>query len=137
MRPSAKVIGRAGRAALLAALALSLATGTALAGKPGGGGGGGGSTGATVKVDNGVYGGTTTAYAGPPAATWVRALCYQNGKLVLEQYRQFDSTRRATLTLGPTPSWPGGSATCTAQDGYWRNGSTWRVTSTSSFSVSG
>jgi hypothetical protein len=133
MRLSAEVLGRAGRATLLAALALSLAAGTTLAGKPGGGG----STTATVRVDNGVYGGTTTAYAGPPAATWVRALCYQSGKLVLEQYRQFDSTRRATLVLGPTPSWTGGAATCTAQDGYWRNGSTWRVTSTSSFSVSG
>jgi hypothetical protein len=134
MRLSAMTPGRAGRATLLAALALSLATGTTFAGKPGGGGG---STTTTVKVDNGVFGGTTTAYAGPPAATWVRALCYQNGKLVFEQYRQFDSTRRATLQLGPTPSWSGGSATCTAYDGYWRNGSTWRVTSTSSFSVSG
>ena len=117
----------------VAVLGLSLVAGTALAGKPGGNL----STGGTVRVDNGVFAGTTTAYAGPSSATWVRALCYQNGYLVFEQYRQFDSSRRATLTLGPTPSWSSGSATCTAQDGYWRRGTTWRVTSTSSFTVSG
>ncbi len=121
-------------ATLLASLTLGTVAAPSFAGKPSAGGG---STTATVKVDNGVYAGTTTAYAGPASATWVRAMCYQNGKMVLEQYRQFDGTRRATLQLGPTPSWPGGSATCTAQDGYWRSGSTWRVTSTSSFSVSG
>jgi hypothetical protein len=132
MRSPAKHLGRAGRATLLAALALSLVSGPTLAGKPGGG-----SAVGAVRVDNGVYAGTTTAYAGPAAATWVRALCYQGGTLVFEQYRQFDSTRRATLQLGPTPLWTGGAASCTAQDGYWRSGSTWRVTSTSSFSVSG
>lgn len=124
---------RALRAGLLAVVAVSLLAAPVLAGKPAGRAGSGG----TVRVDNGVFAGTTTAYAGPASATWVRALCYQNGRLVLEQYRAFNSTRTATLTLGPTPSWSGGSATCTAQDGYWRNGSTWRVTSTSSFSVSG
>jgi hypothetical protein len=134
MRPSTAHVARAGRAALLAALVLSLAAGTALAGKPSGGKG---STTATVRVDNGVFAGTTTAYAGPSTATWVRARCYQGGVLVFEQYRQFDSSRRATLQLGPTPSWSGGAASCNAQDGYWRNGSTWRATSTSSFSVSG
>ncbi len=121
----------------IALIALSLMAGTAMAGKPGGGGGGGKNTGAVVKVDDGVFGGTTTAYAGPSNATWVRALCYRNGTLVYEQYRMFDSSRRATLQLGPTPSWSGGAASCTAQDGYWRNGSTWRVTSTSSFFVTG
>jgi hypothetical protein len=128
-----RLLRHAATAALLASLALGTVAAPTFAGKPSGGG----TTTTAVRVDNGVYGGTTTAYAGPASATWVRALCYQNGKLVFEQYRQFDSTRRATLQLGPTPSWPGGGATCTAQDGYWRNGSTWRVTSTSSFSVSG
>ena len=116
----------------IAALSLTLVAGTAVAGKPTGS-----ATTGSVRVDNGVYGGTTTAYAGPSTATWVRAMCYQNGYLVFEQYRQFDSSRRATLQLGPTPSWSGGSASCTAQDGFWRRGSTWRVTSTTSFTVSG
>ena len=116
----------------IAVLSLSLVAGTALAGKPGGS-----ATTGAVRVDNGVYGGTTTAYAGPSSAAWVRAMCYQNGYLVFEQYRQFDGSRKATLQLGPTPSWSSGSATCTAQDGYWRRGSAWRVTSTTSFTVSG
>jgi hypothetical protein len=122
------------RGAAIALIALAVVAGPAFAGKSAGGGK---TPGAVVKVDNGAFGGTTTAYAGPASATWVRALCYQGGRLVYEQYRVFDSSRRATLQLGPTPSWSGGAATCTAQDGYWRNGSTWRVTSTSSFSVSG
>jgi len=120
------------RAGALAFVALVLVTGTALAGKPSGGT----TTGATVRVLDGVFGGTTTAYAGPSSATWVRAQCYQNGSKVYEQYRTFDSNRQATLTLGPTPGWSSGAASCTAQDGYFRN-STWKVTSSSTFSVSG
>lgn len=130
----ATAAGRAiARSGAIALLGLALVATPVLAGKPSAGSGSGG----TVRVDNGVFGGTTTAYAGPASATWVRALCYQGGKLVFEQYRQFDSTRRATLQLGPTPSWTGGSASCTAQDGYWRSNGAWRMTSTSSFAVSG
>lgn len=120
-------------AGLIAVMVGVVIAGTALAGKPSAGA----ATGSVVRVEDGTYAGTTTAYAGPSNATWVRARCYQDGKQVWEQYRQFDSARKATLTLGPTPNWTGGSATCTAQDGYWRRGTTWRVTSTSSFNVSG
>lgn len=120
-------------AGLIAVLVVGVIAGTALAGA----GGKGAASSTPVRVDDGVFAGTTTAYAGPSSATWVRALCYQGGNLVFEQYAQFDPSRRATLTLGPTPNWDSGGATCTAQDGYWRRGTTWRVTSTSSFNVAG
>lgn len=118
---------------LVALLIVGLIAGTALAGA----GGRGATSTTSVRVDDGVHAGTTTAYAGPASATWVRALCYQEGRLVFEQYAKFDASRQATLTLGPTPNWDSGSASCTAQDGYWRRGTTWRVTSTSSFNVAG
>lgn len=120
-------------AGLIAMLVVGLIAGTTFAAA----GGKGAATSTAVHVEDGVYAGTTTAHAGPSNATWVRARCYQDGKQVYEQYRQFDVTRAATLTLGPTPNWTGGSASCTAQDGYWRRGTTWRVTSTSSFNVAG
>lgn len=120
-------------AGLISLLVIGLVAGTAFAGA----GGKGASSSTPVHVDDGVFAGTTTAHAGPETATWVRALCYQNGSLVYEQYAQFDASRRATLVLGPTPNWDSGSASCTAQDGYWRRGTTWRVTSTSSFTVAG
>ena len=116
---------------LIAALAIAILAGTVFAGKPGA------TTAGGVRVDDGVYAGTTVAYAGPSTASWVRARCYQGGALVFEQYRQFDASRTATITLGPTPSWSGGSANCTAEDGYWRRGTTWRVTSSTTFAVAG
>jgi hypothetical protein len=117
------------RAGAIAFIALVLASGTALAGKPGGTGSVG------VRVADGVFGGTTIALAGPASATHVRAQCFQGGVLVYEQYRAFDASRQATLLLGPTPAWSSGAATCRAEDGYWRRGTTWRVTSTTTFEV--
>ena len=127
--PVRRALRVAVRAVVAASLVSALAIAPAAAGRP--------SSGAVVRVDDGVFGGTTVAYAGPASATWVRAKCYQGGALVYEQYRQFDATRRATLTLGPTPSWSGGSATCTAEDGYWHRGTTFRVSSASTFAVIG
>ncbi len=117
------------KGSLIALLVVGLTAGTALAGKPGG------STTSKVRVDNGVYAGTTTAYAGPASATWVHAKCYQSGTLVFEQYVPFSSGRTAVLQLGPTPMWAGGAATCSAEDGYWFQGTRWRITSTNTFSV--
>ena len=47
---------------------------------------------------------------------WVETLCFQSGKLVLGQTVGFFSTyyTAPVITLGPTPSWSEGSATCTA-----------------------
>jgi hypothetical protein len=130
-RGTRHVLSAALEGTLIAALAVGLLAGTVAAGKPGATGSGGPS------ISNGTFAGTTTATAGSSTATWVRAMCYQNGSMVFEQFRPYDSARQATFVLGPTPAWSGGSAECKAQDGFWRRGSTWRVVGTTSFSVDG
>lgn len=99
----------------------------ALAGKPSGGG--------SLVVPNGSFAGTTTATAGV-AFSWVHAKCSQGGTVVYEQWVKADGSRHATFTLGPTPMWQSGSASCWAEDGTW-NKSRWRQSSTTTFSVSG
>ena len=70
--------------------------------------------------------------------TWVMAECYQNGTVVYRQYVKVDpATHQATLTLGPTPSWYSGAASCRAEEGIWCKGSRWRVLATTTFNVSG
>jgi len=120
---------RIARAVLLAAFAGGLMAGTTLAAKPTAGG----ST-STFHVDNGQFAKTTTAYRG--TGTWVHARCYQGGKLVYEQYVPYGSAGTGSLTLGPTPSWTSGGASCTGEDGWWQNGSRWRVNATASFTAS-
>jgi hypothetical protein len=120
---------RVARAVLLASLAGALMAGTALAGKPTAGG-----TTSSFRVDNGQFASPTTAYRG--TGTWVHAKCFQGGKLVYEQYVPYGSAGTGTLTLGPTPSWTSGAASCTGEDGSWQNGSRWRVNATTSFGAS-
>ncbi|HEX5015241.1 MAG TPA: hypothetical protein VFV72_13905 [Candidatus Limnocylindrales bacterium] len=119
--------------ALVALIVVGLVAGTALAGK--GGHGGGGSTGGALSVPNGTYASTTTATAGA-AYNWVHAKCSQGGTVVYEQWVKADGARHATFTLGPTPMWTSGGASCWAEDGYW-NGSRFRQQNTATFSVSG
>lgn len=121
-------IARLARAVVLAGLAGSLVIGTTFAGKPGGNGGT-----SSFQVADGRFASTTTASGG--TGTWVHAKCYQSGKLVYEQFVKYDTTKTATLTLGPTPSWTGGSASCTGEDGWWQNGTRWRILATDTFSV--
>ena len=118
------------RGVLLAALAGVLIVGTAFAAK-----GGGHNTVSNFQVTDGVYATTTTAYGG--TGSWAHAKCYQNGTLVYEQFVRFSTDGTATLTLGPTPSWTGGAASCVGEDGWWQNGTRWRVNGTDTFSVSG
>ncbi len=93
--------------------------------------------GASITVPNGVFAGTTTATVHTGPATWVHAACYQNGARVYEQYVKTDSNNQAVLTLGPTPLWPSGSASCTAAEGTWMANGKFKVTATTTFSVSG
>jgi len=119
------------RATLLATLALGVIGAPTLAGKPGGSG-----QTSSFYVDDGRFATTTTAHRGSTSATWVHAKCSQNGKVVYEQYVKYGTSWTATLTLGPTPSWSGGSATCIGEDGWWHNGSRWRVIASDSFTAS-
>ncbi len=115
---------------MISLLVVGLIAGTAFAGKPGSGG----ST-TAFRVDDGVFAGNTLAHQGSSTNTWVRAMCYQGGVKVFEQYRSYDGGV-ASLTLGPTPMWESGAATCTAQEGSWRRGTTWRAGASTTFSVS-
>ena len=101
----------------------------------GNGPGGGGGTSGSITVPDGVFAGTTTATANPGGdGTWVHFRCYQNGGVAGEAYIRVDSNNQATVQLGPTPSWSGGAAECTADEGYWSNGH-WRVVATTTFQV--
>ena len=124
--------GRILRAAALAALAVSVLAAPAFAGKPSGG-----STTSSFYVEDGRFATTTTAHRGSSSATWVRARCYQNGTLVYDQYVKYGTSWTATLTLGPTPSWSSGGASCTGNDGWWQNGTRWRVIASDAFTVTG
>lgn len=90
----------------------------------------------TISVPDGVFAGTVVATVSSPGLT-VHATCSQWGWTVYEQYVQTDGTGAATLTLGPTPLWPGGSASCTAEAGSWSSHGRWVVDATTDFAVSG
>jgi len=97
----------------------------------------GGRNGASISVPDGVYAGTTVATVNPGGSdTRVRAKCFQNGGLVYEQRVKVDANNQATLTLGPTPSWSGGPANCTAEEGYYSTSFRWHTLATTTFNVS-
>jgi hypothetical protein len=93
----------------------------------------------TVSVPDGVFGGTTTATANPgDDGTWVIVDCSQNDVIVYRQAVKVDpATHQATFTLGPTPLWSSGAASCRAEEGYWFKLTRWRVLATTTFNVSG
>jgi len=94
--------------------------------------------GGVIVVPDGTFAGTTTATLNPGGSeTWAMAACYQNGTIVYKQYVKNSADNTATFTLGPTPSWSGGAATCTAEEGYFFKGTRWRVLASTTFSVSG
>lgn len=121
------------RTALFAALAVPLVLApTALAGKGGKPGGGGGSSGTISLVvlnsPDGLphYGGQVTfEVSAPVAQPQVNAQCFQNGTRVYDEWHGFfeGAWFGQTFTLGPTPSWQGGGADCTARlVSYSKNG---------------
>jgi len=119
--------------------ALAFAASLATRGEPGGATDALAGRGAVLTVPDGSFAGTTTATANPgDPGTWVMGECFQNGTIVYRQYVKVDPlTHQATLTLGPTPSWSSGPASCRAEEGVWFKGTRWRVLATTTFSVSG
>ncbi len=113
---------------VLGLLTLLLPLGTVAAGS---------GAGASISVPNGAFGGTTTATVHTGPTTWVHAACYQYGAQVYEQYVKADSNNQAVLTLGPTPLWPSGAASCTAAEGTWMANGKFKVSASTTFSVSG
>lgn len=91
-----------------------------------------------ISVPNGVYAGTDVATIDPASGTiWVDARCYQGGSLVYEQWAAADSSLQATLTLGPTPAWTGGAASCTATANALQRSGRFKLLASTTFSVSG
>jgi hypothetical protein len=139
-------LGAAAEAAVVVAIALALVFGAAVLTRtdPAGAAdvyaarGGNGHGGGSITVPDGVFAGTTIATVNPGGSgAWARAQCYQDGTLVYAQYVEADSTNQATFSLGPTPLWTGGSATCTAEEGYWGSSGRWRTVAETTFDVSG
>ena len=111
---------------LVAALAVGLLAGTTFAGRNTG----------VITVPDGQFGGTTTATVNPGGSgTWARARCYQHGSLVYTEYVYAGADNRATFTLGPTASWTGGGASCTADEGVFGNNERWRTLASTTFDV--
>ena len=136
-RIARRLLGATAEAGLITALIFGLIAGSA-------GAGGAGACvvhfadgHATISVPDGVYATTDTATVSP-AGLWVKASCFQNGSMVYGQYVQSDANGHATLQLGPTSWWSGGSATCTAEAGGWsaRSGQ-WVSQGSTAFNVSG
>lgn len=134
------MIKRIALAAALGALVLTLVP-VALAAKPSGAGGGkpggGGTTGGgtlslvLLNSTDGLphFGQKVTFNVSTTATTkpWVTLKCSQNGALVYKQSNGiFATSLGQVFTLGPTPSWQGGEADCTATlenwDSYSKNG---------------
>jgi hypothetical protein len=91
---------------------------------------------ANLTVPDGVFAGTTDAHANPGGdGTWVHATCLQAGQVALTQWVRVEATDYATLTLGPTPTWTSGGASCTAEEGYFASNGRWRVQDTTTFIV--
>ena len=131
-------------AVAVTALCLAFAP-SALAARGGGNGGGGKPTGGTgtirlVPLDStdGVvhYGQRVTFDVWTPSTyyPWVTVTCYQGGGLVYKASNGiFGSSLNQVFRLGPTPSWQGGAADCTAYlenwDSYSKNGKISTITS--------
>jgi hypothetical protein len=133
-------------ASVILALALVPA---ALAGKPKPGGGGGGGTttggGGTISLvllsstDGLAHFGQLVTFNVSTSATsspWVTLDCYVGGTLVYQMSNGiFPTSLNQIFTLGPTPSWSGGAADCTAYlqnwDGYMKRGSISNIASMS------
>jgi hypothetical protein len=91
---------------------------------------------AAITVPDGAFADSTTATVNPGGGTWVYAACSQGGKVVYAQYVQADANNHAVLSLGPTPNWTGGSASCIAQEGSWGNNGRWHVLASTTFAAS-
>ncbi len=89
-----------------------------------------------IYVSDAPFGSQMTATLNPGGPTaWAYAECTQNGYVVYQQYVKGDANNQAVFTLGPTPSWSSGAASCTAQEGYWAKGSRWKVLAEATFNV--
>jgi len=133
--------GAALEGGLITMLVFGLIAGSTFAAKGGNGNGngpngtsGGHKTSVTITVPNGTFGTTDTASVSQ-TGLWVHATCSQYATTVYEQWLQTDGAGNATLTLGPTPMWSSGSASCDAEAGSWNSHGRWVVDAQTAFAV--
>ena len=133
--------------ALIASLIVVLVASTALAGrggKPGGGGSTGG-TGGTISLqlmngDTSAQYGHTVTFSVATTATpypYVHLRCNVGGTLVLESWQGYFASAIGNewFHLGPTNSWTGGAADCTANLEKTTTKGAWTVLAATSFHV--
>lgn len=70
---------------------------------------------------------------------WIRVSCYQDGERVYFESNPVGGNYFSddTFTLGPTPSWTSGDASCQAKLGFFARNGRWRVEASTSFNVNG
>lgn len=118
---------------LIALLIVGLMAGTTFAAK-----GGGRTSGVTITVPDGVFGGTATAtITGASSTAWFYVKCTQNGGTALLDWERIDATGHSYSQLGPTGSWTSGAATCTGEAGHYDRRSRWQTDASTTFNVSG
>ena len=68
---------------------------------------------------------------------WVQNLCWQDGRVVYEQWHGFWNGyyRDPIFTLGPTPSWSGGTANCEGRLIRQANGGQMQTLATTTYQV--
>ncbi len=118
---------------LIAMLIVGLMAGSAFAGKPGGSA----TSGVSVTVADQVFGGTATATVSGKSGLYVYVKCSQAGGTALSAWERTDSNNQASFSMGPTPSWSSGSATCVAEAGHFDRRGRWQIEASTGFAVSG
>lgn len=95
---------------------------------------GGKASSVTVIVPDGRFGGSVTGLVTGSGTTWVDVVCTSSsGSGGMTTWARPDASGSFTVTLGPTPSWASGSASCQATAGYYAKNGRWRVLATTTF----
>jgi hypothetical protein len=93
---------------------------------------------AAVSVADARFGQTVVATVRPgEPGSWVHVTCIREGSTVSTQWAAVDADHRVTLSLDRPDRWTGGSATCTAEEGYFQSNGRWRVLAATAFVVRG
>lgn len=101
---------------------------------------------ATLVVQDGVFGGTsvatvqtlaTTARTAEVSSIWLQVQCTvdADGSAGLVAWEPTNAAGQAVFTLGPTPSWQGGSAHCQAVAGNFDRQGRFKATASATFTV--
>jgi len=90
----------------------------------------------SLTVTGGRLGGTAVVRADPGEdGMWVHATCLQGSAVVLASWTRIDATHLARVALPRSTAWSSGSASCTAEEGYFSSNGRWRVLAATTFTV--